>query len=223
VDFEVASHAGNEGDRKSLDTGTAVLVPVKSFELAKGRLSEHLQADERGRLARRLATGVIAAAHPLPTYVVCDNDAVARWSTKVGADVMRVEAVGLNPAMTEAVELAAALGHNRAIISHADLPLAQDLTWLDDAPYDRGIVVVTDRHGTGTNVLALPLGLDPPLVFRYGPDSASLHRAEAERLGLAVQVVDDERLGWDLDTPEDLAAWLSEGAERGEHQPKGAR
>lgn len=203
--------------------GTAVLVPVKSFDLAKGRLSDRLGPGDRDRLARRLASGVIAAARPLPTYVVCDSDLVADWAVEIGIGVLEVTATGLNPAMTEAVVMAASMGHNRAIISHADLPLAEDLTWLDEDPLDHGVVVVTDRHGTGTNVLTLPLDLDPPFVFQYGPGSAGLHRAEAQRLGLPVRVIHDERLGWDLDTPEDLTAWLAVGAGTTDREPKGAR
>ncbi len=210
-------------DSRSSDAGTAVLVPVKSFDLAKGRLSDRLQAGDRDRLARRLAAGVIAAARPLPTYVVCDSDLVADWAIEMGIGAMEVTATGLNPAMTEAVIMASSMGHDRVIISHSDLPLAEDLTWLDRAPFDRGVVVVTDRHGTGTNVLALPLNLDPPFVFHYGPGSAELHRAEAERLGLNVQMVDDERLGWDLDTPDDLAAWLAQEVYGTEREPKGTR
>ena len=40
--------------------------------------------------------------------------------------------------------------------------------------------------------------------FAYGAASCARHREEAERLGLAVRVVPDVRLGWDVDTPADL-------------------
>lgn len=206
-----------------MGSATVVLVPVKSFELAKGRLSKRLDAGQRSRLARSLAAGVVAAARPLPTYVVCDNDTVAEWAVTTGAGVLRVVARGLNPAMADAVGQAADYGYRRAIVSHADLPLAHDLTYLDQPPFDQGVVVVSDRHGTGTNVMALPLQLDPPFVFRYGQGSAQRHRAEAERLGLALQMVDDERLAWDLDTPDDLTAWLAEGADVGDRRAKGTR
>ena len=205
----------------SVGSTTVVLIPVKSFELAKGRLSQRLDDGQREQLARRLAETVVAAARPMPTYVVCDNDTVAEWAGAIGVGVLRVDAVGLNAAMTEALGSAARLGHRRAIISHADLPLAHDLTYLDQPPLDEGIVVVADRHGTGTNVMALPLGLDPPFILRYGPGSAQRHQTEAERLGLRFQLIDDERLGWDLDTPDDLAAWLAEGAGDPERQTEG--
>lgn len=217
------TEVGSEVDSRSSDAGTVVLVPVKSFDLAKGRLSDRLDPGDRNRLARRMAAGVIAAARPLPTYVVCDSDLVADWAAEVGIGVLEVTATGLNPAMTEAVVMVASMGHDRVIITHSDLPLAEDLTWLDREPFDRGVVVVTDRHGTGTNVLALPLNLDPSFIFHYGAGSAELHRAEAERLGLEVRVIEDERLGWDLDTPDDLTAWLADEVHRSEHEPEGTR
>ncbi len=200
---------------KSLGAGTVVLVPVKSFDLAKGRLSGRLDAADRARLARRMATGVVMAARPLPTYVVCDSDLVADWAVEVGIGALEVTATGLNPAVTEAAIMAASMGHDRAIICHADIPMASDLTWLDEAPYNQGVVVVTDHHGTGTNVLALPLDLDPPFVFGYGADSAQRHRAEAERLGLPIRMLVDDNLSWDLDTPDDLVAWMADGATTG--------
>jgi LmbE family N-acetylglucosaminyl deacetylase len=44
------------------------------------------------------------------------------------------------------------------------------------------------------------LGHDPWKRYRLHPD----HRAEAERLGVAVRVVDAPRLAWDVDLPADL-------------------
>jgi 2-phospho-L-lactate guanylyltransferase (CobY/MobA/RfbA family) len=85
------------------------------------------------------------------------------------------------------------------VVAHADLPLATDLAWLADVD---GVTLVPDRHGDGTNVASVPTGRG--FTFAYGPASCSLHEAEAHRLGLAVQVVPDERLGWDVDRPEDL-------------------
>ena len=64
------------------------------------------------------------------------------------------------------------------------------------------MVVVPDRHGDGTNVLLVPTGAG--FEFAYGPGSFAAHLAEAERLGLPVEVVHDDDLAWDIDTPEDL-------------------
>jgi len=65
-----------------------------------------------------------------------------------------------------------------------------------------GVTIVTDHHGTGTNVLTLPTGLD--FHFSYGADSASAHHREAERLGCRVALVTDSPWRFDVDEPEDL-------------------
>ena len=62
-------------------------------------------------------------------------------------------------------------------------------------------MLVTDRHGTGTNAL----GLRPPDVigFAFGPDSRAAHRGRAETAGARYVEVDGP-LAVDLDTPDDL-------------------
>ena len=63
------------------------------------------------------------------------------------------------------------------------------------------MVLVTDRHGTGTNAL----GLRPPEVidFAFGPGSRDAHRAAAEAAGARYEEVDGA-LAVDLDTADDL-------------------
>ena len=89
--------------------------------------------------------------------------------------------------------------NHAVIVAHADLPHAEHLEWLAD--YD-GVTLVPDRHGDGTNVIVIPT--DSGFVFSYGPSSFKRHEAEAKRLGLAVRVIHDDRLAWDVDRPEDL-------------------
>lgn len=177
----------------------AVVIPLKSFDVAKGRLADSLSPEERSLLARRMALGVIAAAEPLPTWVVCDDHDVAAWAMHTGARVIWRSEPGLNRAVTAAVDFLARLGFDRAIIAHGDLPLAVELAWVGE--FD-GVTIVPDRRGEGTNVLAVPTGRG--FVFAYGTDSAPKHRVEAERLSLPVRIAADEQLGWDVDTPEDL-------------------
>ena len=178
---------------------TAVLIPVKSFDLAKGRLADALQPRQRAELARSMATRVVEAAGPLPTFVVCDSDEVASWAAEVGAEAIRVDTPGLNLAVASGAAELTGRGYRELIVAHGDLPLARDLTWLAGFA---GVTVVTDRRGDGTNVLVLPLGTD--FDFHYGAGSARAHRAEARRVGLAHRTVDDPELGWDVDTPDDL-------------------
>ncbi len=180
----------------------AVLIPIKSFDVAKGRLAGALDVEQRAQLARRMASGVIAAARGLPTWVVCDNPAVAELTISCGANVLWRPARGLNPAVADGVEFLESEGYDRVVVSHADLPLARDLTWVADA--GPGVTIVPDRRDDGTNVMSIPTGTE--FTFAYGIGSAALHRAEAERVGLECRLVPNAELGWDVDVPEDLAA-----------------
>ena len=196
-----------------------VLIPVKGFRLAKGRLADRLTEAERSDLARTMASQVVKAAGSLDVRIVCDNEEVAEWARAVGAEVLWIDADGLNPAITAAVAaLEAAPGPDDAtavsghvVIAHADLPHAETLDGLAEPGT---VTIVPDRHLDGTNVMALPLGTG--FEFHYGPGSFGAHRAEALRCGLDLRVRRVAALEFDIDTPDDLAAYLAE-------QPPAAR
>ncbi|HEY9558926.1 MAG TPA: 2-phospho-L-lactate guanylyltransferase, partial [Acidimicrobiales bacterium] len=177
----------------------AVVVPVKAFSQAKVRLTPRLDPATRAELARAMAARVLRAAGTLPTSVVCDDDEVAAWAQRHGAEVIWTPGLGLNGAVDAAVEQLAAGGVHQVIAAHADLPLATDLAWLADFP---DVTLVPDRHGDGTNVACIPA--TSGFRFAYGAGSFAAHRAEAARLGLTLRMVPDERLGWDVDVAADL-------------------
>jgi 2-phospho-L-lactate guanylyltransferase len=174
---------------------------VKAFADAKNRLAEVLGAEDRATLARQLATRVVRAAKHLDVFVVGDDDEVATWAKEMGATMLVRPAIGLNDAVTFAVGAVAAEGYDHALVAHGDLPLAEDLTVA--AGFD-GVTLVPDRHGDGTNVLVVPTGAG--FVFRYGPGSFERHIVEADRLSLAVRILRDDALAWDVDVPDDLPA-----------------
>lgn len=202
----------------------AVLIPVKAFSVAKGRLAGALLPAERVELARSMAGAVVAAGVPRPVHIVCDDAEVADWAISVGATVIWKPGRGLNAAVAEGVAELGEAGFDRVIVAHADLPHALSFTAVidvltpgseqagsdawndarDDAPHvtENTVVLVPDRHDDGTNVISLPTGTG--FRFHYGSDSCACHRAEAHRLGLPVIVVRDARLGWDVDRPADL-------------------
>lgn len=179
----------------------AVVIPVKAFADAKVRLAPALPATERAALARAMATTVLAAAGALPVVVVCDDVGVAVWARESGATPIDTTGLGLNGAVAAGVEHLRGIGVGRAIVAHADLPLAIDLTWAARFP---GVTLVPDRRDDGSNVLAVPTGAG--FVFAYGPGSFTRHRIEARRLGLAVHVARRPDLAWDVDVPDDLVA-----------------
>ena len=175
-----------------------MLIPIKSFDTAKNRLSSVLDARERADLARELARRVVRAAHELPVVIVCGDDDVASWSGEVGASVLRQAGPGLNRAVSGSLEKLAD-DYDEVIVAHADLPRARDLRVVRGFP---GITLVPDRHRDGTNVICLPTRCG--FRFAYGPGSFDRHRTEAARIGRALRVLDDDALAWDIDTPDDL-------------------
>lgn len=178
----------------------AVLLPVKAFHEAKGRLRPALTESERARLAKWMAGRVVAAAAPHPVFVVCDDLAVAGWADSVGATVLWRPARGLNAAVGDGFATLSGKGYDSIVVSHSDLPLATDLGRFADPV---GATLIPDHRDDGTNVLALPAGI--PFRFGYGAGSFHHHLAECHRLGMTVRVVRDPLLALDVDTPEELA------------------
>ena len=177
----------------------AVLIPVKRFDHAKGRLGTLLSADERVRLARWLAERVVAAAHPRPVFIACDDDEVAAWADSVEASVLWSPGMGLNGAVDAGRATIAGKGFDHLVIAHSDLPFADDLGRLAQ-PHT--ISLVPDRTEGGTNVLALPVG--SALAASYGANSFRTHLAMAMSDRYRVEVRHDPWLALDVDTPADL-------------------
>lgn len=177
----------------------AVLVPVKDFRRAKARLAGVASPAFRARLAQWMAEQVIAAAAPLPAFVVCDDEDVAAWAKGIGADVLWRPGHGLNGAATDGVAAIAEAGFDSVIVAHSDLPLAHDLP----SVLEPGVaVLVPDRHGDGTNVIAIPAASG--FQFAYGARSFQHHLDRAAVLGLEVRVIQHADLAVDVDTPDDL-------------------
>lgn len=187
--------------RPAMPVEVAVLVPIKAFSQAKARLAEVLDPAARADLARRMAERVLRAAGALPVAVACDDDEVVRWATALGVETIWTPGLGLNGAVTAGVAALAERGIGRVVVSHADLPQAEDLSVVASGS---GVTAVPDRHDDGTNVLAVPSGAG--FEFSYGPGSFRRHCDEAARLGLELTVVRSPDLTWDVDVPADLEA-----------------
>ena len=106
---------------------------------------------------------------------------------------------GLNGAVEAGVAHLRDGGVEQVTVAHADLPRATELTSVGRAG---AITLVPDRFHNGTNVIALPASAG--FRFSYGPGSFARHRAEADRVGLPVAVLDRPDLAWDIDEPGDV-------------------
>ena len=177
----------------------AVLIPIKAFTQAKGRLRPVLTPEHREQLARWTAERVLVAAGELPVFVVCDDAAVAAWAVAHGAEVLWQRDQGLNGAVDNAVSLLGDAGHRHVIVVHGDLPRPGSLAAFAHADT---VTLVPDRRLDGTNVLSFPV--HPGISATYGAGSFRRHLAAAMQTGCAVEVVRDRFMALDIDHPIDL-------------------
>ena len=187
---------------------TLAILPVKSFGTAKQRLSGSLGAGARQALARAMFSDVLSSLRRVPgldDVVVVTADRVAEAASaadRVPALPDTVQA-GQSEAALIGVRHALAGGYDRVLLVPGDTPLLQpgDLAGL--LAVTHAVVIVPDRHGTGTNALVLT----PPDVIEpsFGPDSRARHVAAAQAAGVPYAVTEVPSLALDVDTPEDLA------------------
>jgi 2-phospho-L-lactate guanylyltransferase len=189
---------------------TAAILPVKRFAQAKQRLGESVSEPFREDLARAMVCDVLDALHDTPsieqTIVVSNEQSVALLADQQGAIVISDTANdGQSAAVVLGIERALALGIERALCVPGDCPaldpgeLAQLLGAVEDQPE---VVIVPDRHGTGTNGLLLA----PPDVISpaFGPDSCQRHLELAREAGARSRFERPGSLLLDIDTGEDL-------------------
>ena len=179
----------------------AVLVPVKRFTAAKGRLTSVLTDADRARLAEWMASGVLDTVAEIPTFVACDDEHVAAWATRMGAQVIWGAGLGLNGAVDDGVGHITASGFEHVLVSHADLARPSGLL---DVAREGCVTLVPDRRHDGTNVMSFPTA--HPIQAAYGGGSFVRHLDQALAIeSVAVEVRSDPHLSLDLDTPRDLA------------------
>ncbi len=193
---------------------TAAILPVKRFDQAKQRLGETLGSATRATLAAAMFADVLAqvirASRLDDVIVVSGEPEVRKLAGEAGASLVDDPADrGQSPAARAGLARAAARGFDGALLVPGDCPLvdAAELDALIEASIGREVVIVPDRHGTGTNALLVdPRG---PFEPQFGPGSRERHVEQAERRGLAYAVTSVASLGLDLDTGEDLEQLVS--------------
>ncbi|MBA3422616.1 MAG: 2-phospho-L-lactate guanylyltransferase [Thermoleophilaceae bacterium] len=192
---------------------TLAVLPVKSFDAAKGRLRARLGPAARAALAEAMLGDVLAAvsrASEIDGVAVVTAEArAAAVARSTGGEILHdAHEAGQSPAAAIGIARAVAAGYDRVVLLPGDTPLLMpaDLDGLcrRAAAEGLGAAIVSDRHGTGTNALLLR----PPdaLAPSFGPDSLARHVASAHTAGVVHAVERIAALEHDVDTPEDLAA-----------------
>ena len=186
------------------------IVPVKPLRRGKSRLAGLLSEEQRTLLNRYLLEHTLTVLNEISgiehTLVVSrDPAALALTRSLGGRTVMEDGAPQFNTALKRATIVAQAQGARAVLILPADLPLVEpsDLEDLLSQGMTPSVVVISpDRRLDGTNGLFInPAGL---IEYGYGPGSFQRHCQRCKDAGAKLVVVSSERIGLDLDLPEDL-------------------
>jgi 2-phospho-L-lactate guanylyltransferase len=190
---------------------TAAVLPVKSFGRAKQRLSDAVGEPDRAELAAAMLADVLAAlgaAAGLDDLVVVTAEPRAADAARGGGAhiVEDPHENGQSRAAALGVRAAVDRGAERALLVPGDCPALEprDVAALLGGFPEAGLVIVPDRHGSGTNALLIaPADAIEP---SFGPGSFARHAARGAAAGLVVRVAPARSLELDVDTPGDLAA-----------------
>ena len=190
---------------------TVAVLPVKTFSRAKQRLSDAVGEHDRRDLAAAMVADVLdalARIERLEAVVVVTAEPLAVAATEAaGAAVVHdPEEAGQSTAARRGIAAALELGAERVLAVPGDCPAldAGQVGALLAREREPGVVIVPDRHGSGTNALLLA----PPdaIAPSFGVGSFARHAARARAAGATIRVARLASLELDVDTPEDLAA-----------------
>lgn len=184
---------------------------MKGFDTAKRRLRSSLDPLTRRVLVQAMFSDVLVAigrSQGIAGLIVVSGDHGAQTIAEgYGAHVATDEQQGHNHAATVGIRRAVELGADRVLLVPGDCPLLDPIeidALIDRPSADRSVLIVPDRHGSGTNALLIT----PPDVFSpaFGAGSRERHERIAQDAGLSFETVTVSSLSLDVDTPEDLSA-----------------
>lgn len=193
----------------------AILLPVKAFSQAKARLAPLLSGEERQELMWAFfqdAAKVLNECRQADCIALVSSERRAlRAARQEGWMVLAEDSQSSESrSVDDACSSLRQRGFQAALRLPVDIPwlLSRDVDQLLGADRPSSAIVVPSRDGSGTNALLR----NPPDAFPscFGPDSLRRHLQAAAQARLTACVVENKRLALDLDTPEDLLAFLQQ-------------
>jgi 2-phospho-L-lactate/phosphoenolpyruvate guanylyltransferase len=194
-----------------------ILIPVKDLSCAKQRLSQLLTQAERTRLAWMMLETTCAAATGVRNVdrvaVVTLYPPAISLAEKYGMEVIRETA---QTSESASIDFGSRELKKRGASSVLRLPLDLPLIKTEDIEmilsYGKSrqhVVIVPSRDGSGTNAILR----NPPDLFpsHFGPGSFLKHLQEAEKAKAECEVIHLPRVALDIDDPEDLFVFMSQG------------
>jgi len=189
---------------------TAIL-PVKRFGVAKQRLAAGVGKERRAAIVAAMLEDVLEAIEATrlverTIVVTSEPRAVELAEAAVCEIVADPDEGGHSGAALAGIARAQELGAECALLLPGDCPLLdpRELERLLTGVPGNYVTVVPDRHGAGTNALALA----PPdaIAPAFGEGSCERHVAAARDAGVPHSVEELQSLALDLDTPADIVA-----------------
>jgi 2-phospho-L-lactate guanylyltransferase len=177
------------------------IIPLNAPALRKSRLAAALSPMFREALAEEMYRHVVGCVEQAGLFDTIVTLSPALPPAGVSTTLWFQRGADLNAELARV----RAQSSGPLLVLNADLPLlaAEDLSALVRAAESTGCALAADRHGAGTNAVALLPGV--PFVFAFGPGSLATHAWSAPR----ASVVCRAGLACDLDTPSDIGHVLA--------------
>jgi 2-phospho-L-lactate guanylyltransferase len=191
-------------------TRNFAIIPVKGLLESKSRLSHSLSSQDKKKLVIALAKDVLTAVEESALFsrvlVVSPDRNVLKEANLPAGSFLHQEGQGLNAGIRQSTLLAMREKASSVAVLLADIPLveARDLKEIYTVGNVAQRVVLSPSLKGGTNVMVRA----PPDIIApaYGRWSFSTHLRAAQKTGVAVYSVSNQRLSFDVDTQEDLIA-----------------
>jgi 2-phospho-L-lactate/phosphoenolpyruvate guanylyltransferase len=194
-----------------------ILIPVKDLSCAKQRLAQLFTQEERTRLAWMMLETTFAAATGVRNVdrlaVVTLYPPAISLAQKYGIEAIIETA---QTSESASVDFGSHELKRRGARSVLRLPLDLPLIKTEDIEVilncgkaRQHVVIVPSRDGSGTNAILR----SPPDIFpsHFGPGSFRKHLQEAEKAKAECAVIHLPRVALDIDDPEDLMVFMSQG------------
>ncbi|OMH39396.1 2-phospho-L-lactate guanylyltransferase [Motiliproteus sp. MSK22-1] len=191
---------------------TCIAIPMKDPGQSKQRLASVLNPDQRQTLALTLFRQTLRFLNQhfsdYQVLVVTASSRIAAIAEGYGAALLiEQEGTGLNGAASLAAQWSLDHGFDSQLLIPADIPelsKAEVGQLLERSPKSPSVLVCPASDG-GTNAL---LTTPPNVVpFQFGRDSSIAHLKAAKEQLVFCELLQLEKLTFDLDTPDDLQHW----------------
>ena len=194
-----------------------VIVPVKDLSKAKDRLSSVLPQTERTALAYSMLEDVLTALRDSALvdrkFIVTLDIKAMEMAKGLGIEVIEeTEQNGESASVDYASGICKDMGATSVLVIPGDAPLitSSDIDFVlgKEMKETPSIIFVPARDEYGTNAILRK----PPDAIRsmFGEDSFNKHKAAADEKNIPYESYENQRIGLDVDKPEDLKELISE-------------